>query len=152
MKLAEALLIRSDMQKKLAQLKGRIRLNAKVQEGDSPAEDPNALLVESNQIIGELAKLITRIHRTNAGTCLEDGRPLIELLVARDTLESRHKLLLEAIEATQHTEERYSYREIKWNVILSVGGLQKQADDLAKKLRDLNLKIQAQNWQVDLLE
>ena len=32
MKLAEALLIRSDMQKKLAQIKGRIRSNAKVQE------------------------------------------------------------------------------------------------------------------------
>lgn len=35
MKLAEALLIRSDMQKKLAQIKGRIRSNAKVQEGDT---------------------------------------------------------------------------------------------------------------------
>ncbi|HAV48009.1 MAG TPA: septicolysin, partial [Psychrobacter sp.] len=35
MKLAEALLIRSDMQKKLAQIKGRIRSNVKVQEGDA---------------------------------------------------------------------------------------------------------------------
>ena len=46
MKLAEALLIRSDMQKKLAQIKGRIRSNVKVQEGDTPNEDPNALMIE----------------------------------------------------------------------------------------------------------
>jgi len=54
MKLAEALLIRSDMQKKLAQLKGRINANIKVQEGDTPSEDPNALMIDASQIIAEL--------------------------------------------------------------------------------------------------
>ena len=47
MKLAESLLIRSDMQKKLAQLQGRINANIKVQEGDTPSEDPNALMVDA---------------------------------------------------------------------------------------------------------
>ncbi|WP_414707429.1 MULTISPECIES: hypothetical protein [unclassified Psychrobacter] len=47
MKLAESLLIRSDMQKKLAQLQGRINANIKVQEGDTPSEDPNKLMVDA---------------------------------------------------------------------------------------------------------
>lgn len=56
MKLAEALLLRSDQQKKLASLKQRINANVLVQDGDEPSEDPNelikqvfALTQESNQ-------------------------------------------------------------------------------------------------------
>jgi hypothetical protein len=41
MKLAEALLRRADCQKCLEQLKARLLRNAKVQEGDDPAEDPS---------------------------------------------------------------------------------------------------------------
>lgn len=47
MKLAEALLIRSDMQKKLAQLKCRINANIKVREGGTPSEDSNKLMVDA---------------------------------------------------------------------------------------------------------
>ena len=152
MKLAEALLIRSDMQKKLAQLKGRIRSNVKVQEGDTPSEDPNALMIDASQIITELSVLIERIHRTNAVAKTDKGQSMLTLLVERDTLELHHKLLLEAIEATQGETERYSPREIKWHVMISVASLQKQADDIAMKLRKINIVIQANNWQIDLIE
>ena len=152
MKLAEALLIRSDMQKKLAQLKGRIRNNVKVQEGDTPSEDPNELIIDASQIITELSTLIERIHRTNAIAKTDNGQSMLTLLVERDTLEMRHKLLIDAIEATNNNDERYSYREIKWDIIVSVAGLQKQADDIAMKLRKLNIVIQANNWQIDLVE
>ena len=152
MKLAEALLIRSDMQKKLAQLKGRIRNNVKVQDGDTPSEDPNALMIEASQIISELSNLIERIHRTNAITQTDKGQSMLTLLVERDTLEMRHKLLIEAIEAADTEADRYSHREIKWNIIVSVAGLQKQADDIAMKLRKINIVIQSNNWQIDLLE
>ena len=40
MKLAEALIIRADLQKKSASLRDRIGTNCKVQEGESPSEDP----------------------------------------------------------------------------------------------------------------
>jgi hypothetical protein len=40
MKLAEALILRADCQKRIAQLKSRLLVNAKVQEGDAPAGDP----------------------------------------------------------------------------------------------------------------
>ena len=152
MKLAEALLIRSDMQKKLAQLKGRIKANVKVQEGDTPSEDPNELMIDASQIITELTALIERIHRTNAVAKTDKGQSMLTLLVERDTLELRHKLLLEAIEATQTEADRYSPREIKWHVMISVASLQKQADDIAMKLRQINIIIQANNWQIDLIE
>ena len=152
MKLAEALLIRSDMQKKLAQLKGRIRSNVKVQDGDTPSEDHNALMIDASQIITELSILIERIHRTNAIAKTDKGQSILTLLVERDTLEMRHKLLIEAIEAADTEADRYSHREIKWNIIVSVAGLQKQADDIAMKLRKINIVIQSNNWQIDLLE
>lgn len=152
MKLAEALLIRSDMQKKLAQIKGRIRSNVKVQEGDTPNEDPNALMIEASQVITELSALIERIHRTNAVAQSNEGQSMLTLLIERDTLEMRHKLLIEAIEATDTEVDRYSPREIKWRIMVSVAGLQKQADDIAMKLRKINIFIQANNWQIDLVE
>ena len=48
MKLAEALLIRSDMQTKLASLQQRINNNVMIQEGDQPSEDPQTLI----QVVG----------------------------------------------------------------------------------------------------
>ena len=152
MKLAEALLIRSDMQKKLAQLKGRIRNNVKVQDGDTPSEDPSTLMIDASQIITELSMLIERIHRTNTIAKTDTGQSMLTLLVERDTLEMRHKLLIDAIEATDTEADRYSHREIKWNIIVSVAGLQKQVDDIAMKLRKINIVIQANNWQIDLIE
>ncbi len=152
MKLAEALLIRSDRQKKLAQLKGRIRNNAKVQEGDIPSEDPNELIVSASQIISELTGLIERIHRTNAIAKTDKGQSMLTLLVERDTLEMRHKLLIDAIEAANSEADRYSHREIKWHVLVSVASLQKQADDIAMKLRQINIIIQSNNWQIDLVD
>ena len=152
MKLAEALLIRSDMQKKLAQLKGRIRSNVKVQDGDTPSEDPNQLLIDASQVITELTALIERIHRTNAIAKTDNGQAMMMLLVERDTLEMRHKLLIETISATEIEVDRYSAREIKWQILVSVASLQKQADDIAVKLRKLNILIQASNWQIDLVE
>ena len=46
MKLAEALIERADLQRHLAQLQARLLQNAQYQEGESPAEDPAALLEE----------------------------------------------------------------------------------------------------------
>ncbi len=46
MKIAEALALRSDIQKHLEQLKQRLVKNARIQEGDTPAEDPVELQSE----------------------------------------------------------------------------------------------------------
>ncbi len=52
MKLAEALLLRSDQQK-IISLKQRINANVLVQDGDQPSEDPNELLKQVFSLIQE---------------------------------------------------------------------------------------------------
>ena len=68
MKLAEALILRADCQKRIAQLKSRLLTNAKIQEGDAPAETPQELIVELGRVSTELLDLIKRINRTNSAT------------------------------------------------------------------------------------
>lgn len=151
MKLAEALLLRSDQQKTIASLKQRINANVLVQEDDVPSEDPNELLKQVFALTQATQKLVLAIHHTNALAKLADGRVLLNLLIERDELVERHKILTSAIASTQREPDRYSSREIKWSKVIPVSSLQKQADDISAKLRDLNILIQSTNWQVDLV-
>ena len=150
MKLAEALLLRGDMQKKLVSLRERIKRNGLVQEGEKPAEDPNALIKEAFEVIDELEKLVVAINRANLKHKLSDGRTITEAIAHRDTLVQRHSMLQSAIKATQEEPERYSMREIKWKATLPVSKLQKQSDDLAVKIREINALLQEANWKMDL--
>ena len=52
MKLAEALILRADSNRRVEQLKQRLLRNAKVQEGNQPAEDPQELIVELERVAG----------------------------------------------------------------------------------------------------
>lgn len=150
--LAEALLLRADLQKKLASLKTRINENVKVQDGDEPTEDPQQLLLEASRVIDELYRLIGRIQRTNAAAILADGMTMLAALTVRDELTEHHRLLQSAINNAKTEGDRYSYREIKWQKTVDVIALQKQADDIAVKLRQTNVKIQAANWQIMLID
>jgi hypothetical protein len=57
MKLAEVLIKGSDLQKRLAQLQARIVENARIQEGDVPAEDPLVLIGEYRDSVDQLVGL-----------------------------------------------------------------------------------------------
>lgn len=73
MKLAEALALRADLNKRMQQLRMRLQRNARAQEGDQPAEDPKALIAELEGVARELESLIQRINRTNSATELDAG-------------------------------------------------------------------------------
>jgi len=150
MKLAEALLLRGDLQKKTASLRERIIRNGLVQEGNEPHEDPNALLLEASSVIDELESLVTSINVANLNNNLPDGRSLTLAIAHRDSLVQRHALLQAAIGATQKEPDRYSVREIKWVAAVDVAKLQRQSEDLAIKIRELNARIQETNWKVEL--
>lgn len=152
MKLAEALLLRADIQKKLASLRERIVANVVVQDKDKPHEDPNALLAEAFGAQDELEALVFKINETNLKAKLPDKRTLTAAIARRDTLVARHALVLAAIAGTRKEPERYSAREIKWVATVNVGKLQKQSDDLSKKIRDLNGLVQQTNWKTDLVD
>ena len=152
MKLAEALLLRSDLQKKLLSLQQRIHKNVLVQDGDTPSEDPEQLIDEAVLVNKQLFQLIQKIHQTNAQAQANNGKALLDILNQRDQLTAEHRIIQQAIDNTQKDTDRYSVREIKWIKAVSVSKLQIQADEISQSLRLINLEIQASNWQIDLRE
>jgi predicted HAD superfamily Cof-like phosphohydrolase len=94
MQLAEALIERADIQKRAEQLVQRLRMNAKTQEGEAPAEDPATLLTELLGDYDRLGVLIARIHRSNMAARLPDGRTLTDALAHREVLDLRLTALL----------------------------------------------------------
>ncbi|MDB5332702.1 MAG: septicolysin [Phycisphaerales bacterium] len=150
MKLAEALLLRSDMKKKLASLRERIAANAVVQEKEKPQENPAQLMKEAVGILGDLEGLVLQINAANVASKASDGRSLAQLVARRDTLVQQHSLLQVAVQGARKEPERYSMKEIKWVATVDVAKLQKQSDDLSKKIRELNALIQETNWRVEI--
>lgn len=151
MKLAEALIQRADHRKRLDQLRERLLRVARVQEGDEPAEDPAALLAEVERTAAELTRLIQRINRTNSTTPLDDGRTIADALAERDTLQLRHSIVTALVQAASIKQDRFTKSEVRFQSTVNVAGLQQQADDLAQTYRELDTKIQAANWLVELV-
>ena len=156
MKLAEALSLRADATRRVEQLRNRIVANARFQEGEEPAEDARALLAEAGAALDELEGLIRRINRTNAATPMGPDGTITDALARRDALRARHSVVTAAADAaagkTQGGMGRQLRSELKMLTALPVADLRSQADDLARQLRELDVRIQQANWQFDLLE
>jgi hypothetical protein len=99
MKLAEALILRADCQKRFAQLKSRLLTNAKVQEGDKAAEDPKELAAELERVADQLADLVKRINKTNSATLFAGDRTISDALADRDVLALRRSLYVDLAQA-----------------------------------------------------
>lgn len=149
MKLAEALALRADCQKRLAQLKARLLRNATVQEGETPAEDPQSLLAEYDALSADLAQLIRRINQTNSVTSVA-GKTMTEALAQRDILKQRQATYLELAEAGTISRSIVTRSEVRFKSAIDVPAVQKQADMLAKSVRELDARIQEVNWQINL--
>jgi len=150
MKLAEALLLRADMQKKLSSLQARAQKYAVVQEGEKPAEDPKDLLRQIEVVVGELQRLVFAINKANLDHSISAGQTLTEALAQRDALALRHRILQSVVDVCAKPPERYGVKEIRWVTTVNVAALQQQVDDLAKQIRELNAAIQEAGWQVEL--
>ncbi|MEU5903740.1 DIP1984 family protein [Micromonospora sp. NPDC047467] len=155
MKLAEALALRADAARRAEQLRARITASARYQEGEAPAEDASALLSEVGEALGELESLIRQINRTNAATIVDGGATLTDALARRDVLRLRHSVVTSAADAAAGEGQR-GYRqlrsELKMIPALPVAELRRQADDLARQLREVDTLIQRTNWEVELLD
>ncbi len=151
MKLAEALNERADIQRRIAQLESRLIDNAKVQEGEEPAERPEDLLAELNGLFSRLEELMGKINRTNSET-VREGHTMTQLLARRDCLTRKIGVLRSFLQSASATVSRATRSEIKIKSTVSVAGMQKQVDGLSKELRELDSAIQALNWTTELLE
>ena len=145
MKLAEALILRADTQKRIAQLKERLLLNAKVQAGDQPAEKPESLLAELEEATCQLIALICTINRANAAAQVE-GRSLADLLAERDARMAQAAILRAFLAGAAAKVDRYSQKEIALLSTVDVAAKQKEVAALARKIRNMDLKIQEKNW------
>lgn len=56
MKLAEALSVCADLQRRISQLKSRLKDSSKIQEGDTPAEDVNDLYKELDDCLMQIGR------------------------------------------------------------------------------------------------
>jgi hypothetical protein len=151
MKLAEALILRADLKKRSEQLRERLRRNAKVQEGDQPAEQPEALFSEFEGVAAELEALIRRVNWTNANVLFDDAYRISDAIAMRDTLDLRVRTMRELINAASERERLFTRSEIKFVPTIDAAALQKRVDELSRKRRDLDTRLQSINWQVDLL-
>lgn len=151
MKLAEALNLRADVQKRIASLKERLIRNAKFQEGDVPAEDPVVLLKELEGNIIELEKLIKAINKTNSLTYIE-GESITDIIAKRDALGLKLSVLRSFIDTASEKIDRYSNKEIKILSTVNVSEKQEEVDKLSKEYRIIDTKLQGLNWTIDLVE
>lgn len=152
MKLAEALILRADCQKRFAQLRVRIARSAKVQEGDKPPENPKELIKEMERVSAELLDLIGRINKTNSLTEYGKGKTLSDALAERDVLALRRNVYSELAQAAAVTQDRYSKSEVKFKSTVNVAEVQKRVDALAKVYREMDSRIQEINWKTELLD
>jgi len=152
MKLAEALILRADAQKRVEQLKQRLVNSAKVQQGDEAPEKPQELLAELERVFAVLADLIKRINKTNSATAFDDTKTLSDVLAERDVLMAKRNAYGQLANAAAIVQNAFSRSEIKFVSTVEVSEVQKQVDALSQSYRELDSRIQQLNWQTDLIE
>lgn len=150
MSLAEALQMRADIKTQIAQLRSHLNDNAKVQEGETPAEDPLRLIELLSAECEAYETLICRINLTNAATVFE-GETLTALLARRDALSLELSIMRDFLRQASQRIDRYSKTEIKIFSTVDVTAMQKTVDAKSKELRQLDAAIQKLNWTTTLI-
>ncbi len=151
MKLAEALSLRKDLQMRIEQLKERVLHNVKVQEGERPMEDPDALMKEMELCLTQLQDYIWRINATNMQVRNAQGRTLTQMIAERDALSLRIGAWRSIFKSASEGASRYSRSEIKTLTVIDVKALGKRIDDASAQLRKLDIEIQSLNFTYDLI-
>lgn len=150
MKLAEALVERADANRRLQELRSRIIRNAKYQEGEAPAEDPQELLREYSEVAASFERLAVRINQANNQIQFGNGLSMVEALARRDVLKMRHSLYKSLADEATPQQNRYSKSEIKFIGSVNVRETQASADRLAREHRELDALIQQANWSTEI--
>lgn len=151
MKLAEALNLRADLQKRVDQLRSRLIDNMKVQEGDQPIEQPAVLFSELDTVLPQWESLIVQINMTNTQVKI-DGKTMTELLAEKDVLMRKLEIYRSAYSKAIVRTDRYTRNEIRFVPTIDGESLQKNIDAMSKQYRELDMKIQQANWTAELMK
>lgn len=151
MKLAEALIERAQLRQKNEDLIGRIQSNTVVQEGDDPAESPQALMTEYEENMTRMQQLIVQINRTNSATPFDGTATIADAIAKRDCIGAKLRNYREIYSSAFAERFRYSTKEIKFVRTIDGKELQNTIDRLSKEYRELDTRLQGLNWTVELL-
>lgn len=149
MKLAEALSLRKDLEKRISKLKDRLENVARIQVGDEPSENPEELMTELERCLEQQERLIFSINATNMKVS-EDGKTMTKLLAERDVLNKRISILRNTFEHASGSANRYY--EVRTVSTIDVKPLRQKLDKYSQQYRLLDMKIQALNFANDLIE
>lgn len=150
MLLAEALAERAEAQNRLKKLTERLGAVARVQEGDTPEEDPQALLEEAEALFGTIEQLIRRINATNLNTAFDETRTLTDAIAQRDSALLKRRFYTQMADTSSTRQDRFSRNEIRYVSALNVAELRAEADQASKEYRLLDTRIQQLNWMTEL--
>jgi len=142
MKLAEALLLRADLLKKIEHLQNRIRPVLIVSDNKQPQEDPDKLLSQLRKAIQDLEALVVRINKTNNTTKVSGEGYLMEALAKRDSL----KMLSEKLRTIRYSAQINNSGETNLKTTIDIKKLQAEMDQTGRAFREIDSKIQETNW------
>ena len=148
MKLAEGLLLRADLMKKIEHLQNRIRPVLIVSDDKLPQEDPVELLAKLRKAIEDLKVLVIRINKTNNDTPVEGEGSLMEALAKRDAL----KMLSEKLRNIRYAAQINNSGETNLKTTIDIKKLQIEMDQTGRAFREVDSKIQEINWLTELKE
>ncbi|CAD7289400.1 DIP1984 family protein [Campylobacter suis] len=149
MKLAQALILRGDLQIKISELSRRLSQNATIQEGEKPAEEPATLLAELESCLNEFESVVARINLTNAKSII-NGTSLTQMLAQKERLSREISILNDFIADASSLTNRSTKTEIKIQSSADVKTLRARSNELSRKLRELDMLIQESNWSIEL--
>ncbi|MEO9076543.1 MAG: DIP1984 family protein [Gelidibacter sp.] len=148
MKLAEGLLLRADLLKKIEHLQNRIKPVLIVSDDKLPQEDPEKLLAQLRKAIQDLEAIIVRINKTNNETHIEGEGFLMKALAKRDAL----KMLSERLRNIRQAAQIYNNGDTNLKTTISIKNLQIEMDQTGRAFREIDSKIQEINWLTELKE
>ncbi|OUO23987.1 hypothetical protein B5F91_01925 [Bacteroides sp. An322] len=97
----------------------------------------------------QLEELTYRINHTNMQT-VHEGETLTRMIARKDILTLRISVMRDVLSHVIEND-RYGRNEIKYIRTIDVPAFRKEMDAYAKRLRELDLKLQSLNWTVDLI-
>ncbi|OGW56521.1 MAG: hypothetical protein A2Y48_00800 [Nitrospirae bacterium RIFCSPLOW2_12_42_9] len=151
MKLAELLNERKAVKKEIENIKERLYLSAKVQEGDAtPAESPEELKTTLINLFEKLEGLIVKINLANVSTGAE-GKKLMELIAERDRNIAIADMLHQLATNATPRPERFSRNEIRYVQMVNIKETRREADSYARKARAIDTTIQTANWNTEVM-
>ena len=81
----------------------------------------------------------------------EKERAISDAIAERDVIGKRRDFMAAVAEAASTRQDRYSKSEVRFVATVSIANLQAEVDQLAKRYRELDTRLQELNWKTELI-